>query len=96
MSQKGPFLKQPTVSAPPHSSLGYLSPVEFEHQWLAQQGVLEVVHQLHHYLLNIHMLPDQVSHLNPVLQPQLPNNYFQLVPHRKGREAQPLGNLLVG
>ena len=42
--QKGTFLKQPTVSAPPHSSLGYLTPVEFEHQWLAQQGVLEVVH----------------------------------------------------
>jgi hypothetical protein len=44
VSQKGPFLKQPTVSAPPHSSLGHLTPVQFEHQWLAQQGVPEVIH----------------------------------------------------
>jgi hypothetical protein len=42
------------------------------------------------------MLPDQVSHLNPVLQLQLPNNYFHLIPHCKGRGAQPLGNLFVG
>jgi transposase InsO family protein len=27
-----------------HSSLGYLPPVELENQWLAQQGVPEVIH----------------------------------------------------
>jgi len=27
-----------------HSSLGYLTPVEFEHQWLAQQGTLGAIH----------------------------------------------------
>jgi hypothetical protein len=38
----------------------------------------------------------QVSHLNPVLQLQLPHNYLHLIPHRKDRDSQPLGNLLVG
>jgi hypothetical protein len=37
-----------------------------------------------------------VSHLNPVLQLQLPHDYLHPVPHRKDREAQLLGNLLVG
>jgi hypothetical protein len=44
MSQKPSFLKQPAVNAPLYSSLGYLTPVEFEYQRLAQQGVPEVVH----------------------------------------------------
>jgi hypothetical protein len=44
---------------------------------------------LHGYLSNIHLL-------NPVLQLQLPHDYFHLVPDYKGRGAQPLGNLLVG
>jgi hypothetical protein len=45
------------------------------------------------YLFNIHLLPKQVSHLNPVLQLQLPNNYLHVVPRRKGRGAQPSGLL---
>lgn len=45
--------------------------------------------------VNIRLLPQQVSHLNPVLHLQLPNNCCHLVPHRKRGGAQPLGNLLV-
>jgi hypothetical protein len=84
--QKGAFLKQPTVSAPLHPSLGYLTPVEFEYQWLAQQSV-PIASLLHCYLSDIHLLPEQVGHLNAALQLQLPHDYMHLVPHRKGRGA---------
>jgi putative transposase len=41
--QMGQFLEDVYMKKRIHSSLGYLTPVEFENQWLAQQGVLEVV-----------------------------------------------------
>jgi putative transposase len=42
--QIGQFLEDVYMQKRIHSSLGYLTPVEFESQWLAQQGVPEVVH----------------------------------------------------
>jgi putative transposase len=42
--QIGQFLEDVYMKKRIHSSLGYLTPVEFEHQWLAQHGVAEVVH----------------------------------------------------
>jgi transposase InsO family protein len=42
--QMGQFLEDGYMQKRIHSSLGYLTPVEFESQWLAQQGVPEVVH----------------------------------------------------
>jgi putative transposase len=42
--QIGQFLEDIYMKKRIHSSLGYLTPVEFENQWLAQQGVPEVVH----------------------------------------------------
>jgi putative transposase len=42
--QIGQFLEDVYMKKRIHSSLGYLAPVEFENQWLAQQGVGEVVH----------------------------------------------------
>ncbi len=42
--QMGQFLEDVYMQKRIHSSLGYLTPVEFESQWLAQQGVPEVVH----------------------------------------------------
>ena len=42
--QIGQFLEDVYMKKRIHSSLGYLTPVEFESQWLAQQGVGEVVH----------------------------------------------------
>lgn len=41
--QIGQFLEDVYMKKRIHSSLGYLTPVEFENQWLAQQGVPEVV-----------------------------------------------------
>jgi putative transposase len=42
--QIGQFLEDVYMKKRIHSSLGYLTPVEFENQWLAQQGIGEVVH----------------------------------------------------
>lgn len=42
--QIGQFLEDVYMQKRIHSSLGYLTPVEFENQWLAQQGVPEVIH----------------------------------------------------
>ena len=42
--QMGQFLKDAYMQKCIHSSLGYLIPVEFERQWLAQQDVPEAVH----------------------------------------------------
>jgi putative transposase len=42
--QMGQLLEDVYMKKRIHSSLGYLTPVEFENQWLAQQGVPEVVH----------------------------------------------------
>ena len=41
--QIGQFLEDVYMKKRIHSSLGYLAPVEFENQWLAQQGVPEIV-----------------------------------------------------
>jgi trehalose synthase len=41
---KAEFLEEVYMKKRIHSSLGYITPVEFERHWLAQQGVLEVVH----------------------------------------------------
>jgi hypothetical protein len=41
--QMGRFLEDASVHKRIHSSLGYLTLVEFESQWLAQQDVSEVV-----------------------------------------------------
>lgn len=42
--QIGQFLEDVYMKKRIHSSLGYLTPVEFENQWLVQQGVPEVIH----------------------------------------------------
>ena len=42
--QIGQFLEDVYMKKRIHSSLGYLTPVEFENQWLVQQGIGEVVH----------------------------------------------------
>jgi putative transposase len=42
--QIGQFLEDGYMKKRIHSSLGYLTPVEFENQWLVQQGTGEVVH----------------------------------------------------
>ena len=42
--QMGQFLEDAYMQKCIHSSLGYLIPVEFERQWLAQQDVPEAVH----------------------------------------------------
>ena len=42
--QIGQFLEDVYMKKRIHSSLGYLTPLEFENQWLAQQDVREVVH----------------------------------------------------
>jgi transposase InsO family protein len=42
--QIGQFLEEVYMRKRIHSSLGYLTPVEFESQWLAQQDTPEVVH----------------------------------------------------
>ena len=42
--QIGQFLEDVYMKKRIHSSLDYLTPVEFENQWLAQQDVREVVH----------------------------------------------------
>jgi putative transposase len=42
--QIGQFLEDVYMKKRIHSSLDYLTPVEFENRWLAQQGVREVVH----------------------------------------------------
>lgn len=42
--QIGQFLEDVYMRKRIHSSLGYLTPVEFETQWVAQQATLEVVH----------------------------------------------------
>jgi putative transposase len=42
--QIGQFLEDVYMKKRIHSSLGDLTPVEFESQWLVQQGIGEVVH----------------------------------------------------